>query len=138
MKRMGGCSVLAVMFIALLMAGCGGGGGSSAPPRLSPPAIVSAAGGIGEVTVTWTAATGATSYNIYHSTSPNVKKGTGTKITGATSPRSVTPLAIGTQYYFVVTSVDANGESAESIEVSAYARFPLNGCEAAGILGDNQ
>jgi fibronectin type 3 domain-containing protein len=124
MKRMVGCSALAVMFIALLMAGCGGGGGSSAPPRLSPPASVFAAGGIGEVTVTWTAATGATSYNIYHSTSPNVKKGTGTKVTGAISPHSVTGLAIGTKYYFVVTTADAAGESAESVEVSATPVFP--------------
>ena len=61
MKRISGCSALAVMFLALLMTGCGGGGsdsGSSPPPP--PPASVSAAPGIGEVTINWTAATGAT------------------------------------------------------------------------------
>jgi fibronectin type 3 domain-containing protein len=117
-------TAVAVMFIAFLMTGCGGGGGSSSPPRLSPPAVVSAAGGIGEVTVTWEAVAGATSYNIYHSTSPNVKKGTGTPVDNVTSGHSITGLAIGTKYYFVVTAVDANGESAESIEVSAAPVFP--------------
>ncbi len=122
-KRKTGFMALAVMFLALLMTGCGGGGGSNSPPPPSPPAIVSSAGGIGEVTVTWTAVTGATSYNIYHSTSPNVKKGTGTKVPGANSPHGVTGLVIGTKYYFVVTAVDTVGESAESIEVSATPGF---------------
>jgi fibronectin type 3 domain-containing protein len=124
------------MFLVLVMTGCGGGGGSSSPPRPSPPAIVSATGGIGEVTVTWESVTGVTSYNIYHSTSPNVKKATGTKVTGASSPHSVTGLAIGTKYYFVVTSVDANGESAESAERSATPVFPAP-TDVRAFPGDN-
>jgi hypothetical protein len=123
MKWKRGVTAVAVMFLAALMTGCGGGGGGGEapppPPGLSAPAVVSAAGGIGEVTVKWDNVTGATSYNIYHSTSPGVKKATGTKVTGASSPHSITGLGIGTTYYFVVTSVDAVGESAESVEVSA-------------------
>ena len=137
MKRLGGCSALAIMFLAVLMAGCGGGGGGSDSPSLPPPPeIVSAAGGTGEVTVTWTAVTGATSYNVYHSTSPNVKKATGTKVPGATSPHSVTGLVTGTKYYFVVTAVDAVGESAESVEVSATPVLPSAPTGVTATPGD--
>jgi len=126
MKWKRGCTAVAVMVLAALMTGCGGGGGGGAPPPPVPsaPAVVSAAGGIGEVTVTWEAVTGVTSYNIYYSTSPNVKKGTGTPVDNVISGHIVTGLAIGTNYYFVVTSVDANGESAESVVVSATPAFP--------------
>jgi len=139
LNRFGGCTALAVVFLAMLMTGCGGGGSDSPPPPPlpPPPANVSAAGGIGEVTVTWEAVTGATSYNVYHSPSPNVKKGTGTKVTGPTSPHSVTGLAIGTKYYFVVTAVDTNGESAESFEVSATPVFPAP-TDVQAFPGDNQ
>jgi hypothetical protein len=86
------------------------------------------------VTVDWEPVTGVTSYNIYYSTSTGVKKATGTKVTGASSPHSVTGLGIGTTYYFVVTSVDAVGESAESVERSATPAFsaPLNARAFAG------
>lgn len=127
MKWKLGSTAVAAMFLAALMTGCGGGGGGGGAPPLpalpSAPAVVSAEAGIGEVTVKWDNVTGATFYNIYHSTSPSVKKATGTKVTGASSPHSVTGLGIGTTYYFVVTTVDANGESTESVEVSATPVF---------------
>jgi fibronectin type 3 domain-containing protein len=75
------------------------------------------------VTLTWTAVTGATSYNIYWSTLPDVTKTIGAATIGLlpTPPPLTTAvtLANGTTYYFVVTAVNANGESMESNELSA-------------------
>jgi len=119
MKRMSGFMVATVMFLVLLISGCGGGGGDSSSAAPSAPTGVTAAAGHGEATINWTAVAGATSYNIYYSTTTGVTKTTGTKVPNATSPRIVTPLTNGTTYYFVVTAVNANGESVESSQVSA-------------------
>ena len=95
----------------------------AAPPP-SAPTGVGAAAGNGQATVSWSAVTGATSYNIYYGTGAGVTKTNGTPITGATSPRIVTGLTNGTTYYFVVTAANANGESTESSEVSARPTAP--------------
>lgn len=67
----------------------------------------------------WTAVSGAASYNIYWSTAPGVKKTNGAKITLASNPQTHTGLANGTAYYYVVTTMGAGGESAESAQASA-------------------
>jgi hypothetical protein len=87
------------------------------PP--APPKGASATPGNGQITITWTAVTDATSYNVYYSTTPGVTKTTGTKVADAVSPKTITGLTNGTTYYVVVTAVNAAGESAESSETSA-------------------
>ena len=89
---------------------------STAP---SAPTGVSATAGNGQTTVSWSSVSGATSYNIYWSTSSGVTKSSGTKITGATSSYAHTGLTNGTTYYYVVTAVNSYGESSESSQVSA-------------------
>jgi len=89
------------------------------PPPPSAPTGVQAVAGNGQVTVSWNAVAGATSYNLYWGTSPGVTKQNGTKIAGASSPYVHTGLTNGTTYYYVVTAQNANGESVESGEVSA-------------------
>jgi len=71
------------------------------------------------VSISWSSVSGATSYNIYWSTTSGVTKTTGTKITGGTSPYAHTGLTNGTTYYYVVTAVNSYGESSESSQVSA-------------------
>ena len=80
--------------------------------------------GSGQVSISWSAVAGATTYNLYYSTTSPVSKATGTKILGVTSPSVVTPLTRGTPYYFVVTAANADGESAESSQVTATPNPP--------------
>jgi len=92
---------------------------AAAAPQLTPPTGVTATGGTSQVTVSWSAVSSATSYNIYYATASGVGTTTGTKIANATAPAVLTGLNNGTTYYFVVTAANANGESAASAQVSA-------------------
>lgn len=89
------------------------------------PAGVTAAAGNAQVSLAWTASTGATSYNLYHSTTTGVTPANGTKIAGISSNSYThSGLTNGTTYYYVVTAVNANGESAPSTQVSATPAVP--------------
>lgn len=93
----------------------------SAPPP--PPTGLSATAGNSQVSLSWTASTGATSYNVKRAT---VTGGPYTTIaSGVTSPSYVDTSAVnGTTYYYVVSAVNSSGESANSSEVSATPQAP--------------
>lgn len=121
-------SFLFSLFIAIVIAACGGGGGSSATvgntstgtgSAPSVPTGVFATADNWQATISWSSVSGATSYNIYWSTTSGVTKTSGTKITDATSPYTHTGLTSGTTYYYVVTAVNSVGESSASSQVSA-------------------
>jgi hypothetical protein len=106
----------------LFFSACGGGGGGSAPSN-SPPAApqqVSASQGPGaqKINIAWAPVSGATSYNLYYSNAPAVSKATGTQISGVTSTYTHNQLNSG-EYYYVVTAVNAHGESGESLAANA-------------------
>ena len=104
-----------------VMAGAAAGADPATPPLI--PTGVSAKEGKGSVTLSWTAAEGATSFNIYYATSSSVSKTSGTKIAGvARAPFQVRGLLDRTPYFFVVTAVNAAGESGESSWVMAAPR----------------
>lgn len=88
------------------------------------PTGVSAIEGSGQVTLTWTAVSGATSYNVYYGMGSGVTTATGTKVANASNGGAVTGLADGTTYSFIVTAVNASGEGAASSEVSATPSTP--------------
>lgn len=88
-----------------------------APP--AAPTGVSASSGNTQATISWTAVSGATGYNLYYSTTSGVTSSTGTKVTGVSSPYVLKGLANGTSYYLVVTAVNTGGESPSSIQQTA-------------------
>ena len=91
---------------------------------IAAPTSPSATAGNGQATISWTAVSGATSYNLYMAAATGVTKSNynsltgGTTAIGVTSPFVKTGLTNGTPYYFVVTAVNANGESVESSQIS--------------------
>ncbi len=96
--------------------------GGALPPTASAPAVpvgLTASGGTGQVTLSWTSVSNATSYNIYYATTSGVTKTSGTKIFSVTTPYAQTGLAAETTYFYVVTAVNSAGESADSVQISA-------------------
>jgi hypothetical protein len=78
------------------------------------PTISSVAIASGQVTVTWAAVTGATSYNLYYALGTSVSTSSGIKTSNAVSPQAVSGLTNETAYAFIVTAVDNYGESVPS------------------------
>ncbi len=101
-----------------LLTGCGGskgsgGGGTQVPPT---PTGLAATAGNAQVSLSWTASTGATSYNVQRSTTSG---GNYSKIaTPAAASWMDTGLNNGTQYFYVVSAVNSAGASANSAQVS--------------------
>ncbi|WP_432153554.1 chitinase [Streptomyces tricolor] len=89
----------------------GGGGGDPAPTVPAAPAGLSVTGTTSSsVSLSWSAVSGATGYNVYRS---------GTKITAVTgTSATVTGLSAATSYTFQVTATNAAGESAKSATVT--------------------
>ncbi len=86
----------------------------------SAPQGIAASVQSGQMTVSWNAANGAASYNLYWSTSPGVSKANGTKVSSVTSPyNNVGGMTNGMTYYYVVTAVNSSGESVESAQATA-------------------
>jgi len=103
----------------ILLAACsgGGGGGNTAPP--TAPTNISVTGDDGFNTVQWVSVSDATSYNLYWSTSTGVTKSNGTKISSVALPLKHGGLVNGIPYFYVVTAVNANGESSDSTQATA-------------------
>jgi hypothetical protein len=89
------------------------------PTVPAAPTGVQATGGTKQVTVSWPAVSGATSYNLYWSATAGITKTTGEQISGATSPTVQNGLTDATTYYYIVTAVNSAGESDPSVQVAA-------------------
>ncbi|WP_240419202.1 fibronectin type III domain-containing protein [Paenibacillus periandrae] len=91
---------------------------SSADPIPSAPLALTAIPENAQVDLTWSTVTGTTGYNIKRSTTPS-----GPYITVANnvygSPYTDTTVTNGITYYYVVTALNAGGESGNSNEASA-------------------
>lgn len=71
-----------------------------------------------QVTIEWKAVAGASSYNLYWSETRGVTESTGTKISGVQNPYVHAGLVDGATYYYIVTAVNAVGESSRSEEIA--------------------
>ena len=96
--------------------------GSSTNPPPTPTNLVATAGN-GQVGLSWSASSGATSYNVKRSTT------SGGPYTTIASPTTTsytdTGVTNGTTYYYVVSAVNTAGESANSSQVSATPQQPV-------------
>jgi fibronectin type 3 domain-containing protein len=98
-------------------------GATSAP---AAPTSLTATAGNAQVALSWTASSGATSYNVLNSTTsggPYTTVATGVSSTSYTN----TGLTNGTTYYFVVQAVNSYGTSGNSNQASAT---PTSGAPA--------
>lgn len=84
------------------------------PALPARPTGVVAIAGDGQVTLRWSKTYGASAHNVYWSTSPAVTTRTGTLEQQISNPATITGLASGTPYYFIVTAVNAAGEGLAS------------------------
>jgi mono/diheme cytochrome c family protein len=131
--------VVASFALCLLsLSGCGGGGNqggvdpvTSVPVAVSTevppvPANVTALGGTNKITLSWTAVSGASSYNVYWTKAP-LTPGAGTTPVSVSGNsylhRGLLPAA---GYYYAVTAQNSSGESVASGQVSAFTS-PLDG-----------
>jgi acid phosphatase type 7 len=86
------------------------------------PQNLAATPGNAQVSLTWSASSGATSYNVKRSTTSG---GPYTVIANPTSPSYLdTPVVNGTTYFYVVSASNDIGESADSTQVSATPSAP--------------
>ncbi len=101
--------------------------GLNATTLTVPPSDLTATAGSGVINLSWTAPSGAATFNIYRGTSPG-NEGATPLYTGVTTTSFVdTTVTSGTTYYYTVTSVNLNStyqpplpaESADSNEASA-------------------
>jgi hypothetical protein len=109
--------------IILCLAGCGGGstgggsniGGNTTVP--TAPSGLTATAGDAQVSLSWAAATSATTYHVKRAT---VSGGPYTTV-GSPSSTSFndTGLTNGTAYFYVVSAANASGESANSAQANA-------------------
>jgi hypothetical protein len=114
-----------VLVATTVMPSCGGGGNSGGGGGGNPPATptgLTATAGNAQVSLSWTASSGATSYS--------VKRGTATggpysQLGSATSTSYVdSTVTGGTAYYYVVSATNSNGSSGNSNEASATPTAP--------------
>ena len=103
-------------------AGAGPGTSISVQTSLAPPAIPTGVAAIADdhnITISWSAAAGATSYNIFRATTAGGESTT-PLATGISATSFLdTSVTAGTTYYYLVTAVNGAGASTASNEVSA-------------------
>lgn len=120
------CGALALL-VASFFAACGGGyggggGGGGGNPPGAPTGLATLVGNQ-QVVLNWNPSTGATGYHVKRSTTSGgpYAQVAAPSVTNYTDPN----LTNGTVYYYVVSALNAYGESANSGQVSATPSQPM-------------
>ncbi len=113
---------------------------ASAPAPAAPGGVAAVAGADGPVTISWDVVPGAVTYKVKRATADG---GPYTVIASNVGLLGLIDTALTnlTTYYYVVSAVNANGESADSSQVSVTTQFPAAPPAPTGltvITGDEQ
>src|SRR5258708_1859466 len=106
---------------------------SPPPPPAAPTGLAATAVSSSQINLSWTATSGATSYNVKRATvsgGPYTTIATGVTATSYTDATAVN----GTTYFYVVSAVNAGGESANSAQVSATPSAPTIPAAPTGLV----
>jgi fibronectin type 3 domain-containing protein len=130
-RAFGASSIAALaVLLTLALTGCAAPGGSGNPGSgqtgntvPAVPAGVTATAGNAQVSLSWAASSGATSYHLRRAT---VSGGPYTQIAAPSATSFVdTALTNGTKYFYVASAVNSAGESANSAETNATPTAPI-------------
>jgi len=113
-----------LLLVTILIASCGGGGSPSVGSAPAAPVGLTATVGNSQIALSWSAASGATSYAVGRSTTSG---GPYSSIATPSAP-SYTDTAVtsGTPYYYVVSASNSSGASPNSSQVSATISAPAS------------
>jgi len=100
---------------------------SGAPSVPAAPTGLGATAGNTQVALSWTASSGATSYNVYRGTAAGGESGTAIVTGVSTTSYTNTGLTNGTTYYYKVAAVNSAGTSGMSNEANAKPVAPTGG-----------
>jgi len=111
----------------------------TAPSYIAPaPTGLTATSGDTNVSLSWRAIDGVSSYNVYWANTSGVTVKSGTKISRLETPAYAhDKLTNGMTYYYVATAITKSGESPISAEVRAIPTGKANGVLATGGHGSN-
>ncbi|CAB5497801.1 hypothetical protein THERMOT_749 [Bathymodiolus thermophilus thioautotrophic gill symbiont] len=108
-----------LIVLTLVLQSCGSSGGGNSGSGLTQPTNLNAVAGDKLVNLSWNKVSGVDSYNVYHSTSNITSLSDLSKINTNTLAKTILNLTNNTKYYFVVTAVKGDIESAPSAVVDA-------------------
>ncbi|MFN2549598.1 MAG: fibronectin type III domain-containing protein [Myxococcales bacterium] len=104
--------------VCALLAACGGSKSPGEPPPPAPTGLT-ATGGAGQIALSWTAVTGATSYNVLRGDGSGTEGPLDPPVSTTTTSYVDTAVVAGATYFYRVQAVKGTAASVASAEASA-------------------